>query len=133
MLRRHHDVATGTSLRRTYFRRLCDVSLVSKYDRPIWDVPMTYQLILSETDQFSTPQRPTNDTEIRLTSLKPPSDVLAGILRDSCYWGDEEIDGVKPKRNWPILMTNLNVPDYVETSPWRRNWYANKTDQFQTS
>ena len=28
MLRRHHDVATGTSMRRTYLRRLCDVSLV---------------------------------------------------------------------------------------------------------
>ena len=28
MPRRYHDVATGTSMRRTYLRRLCDVSLV---------------------------------------------------------------------------------------------------------
>ena len=28
MLRRHHEVATGTSMRQTYLRRLCDVSLV---------------------------------------------------------------------------------------------------------
>ena len=30
MLRRHHDVATGTSMRQTYLRRLSDVSLVCK-------------------------------------------------------------------------------------------------------
>ena len=30
MLRHHHDVATGTSIRQTYLRRLCDVSLVRK-------------------------------------------------------------------------------------------------------
>ena len=37
MLRCHHDVATGTSMRRTYLRRLCDVSLA--------DVVATYQLV----------------------------------------------------------------------------------------
>ena len=30
MLRRHHDVSTGTLMRQTYLRRLCDVSLVLK-------------------------------------------------------------------------------------------------------
>ena len=30
MLRRHHDVATGTSMRRTYLRYLCNVSLIRK-------------------------------------------------------------------------------------------------------
>ena len=30
MLRRHHDLATATSMKRTYLRRLCEISLVSK-------------------------------------------------------------------------------------------------------
>ena len=45
MLRRHHDVATGTSIRQTYLRRLCAVSLVRKWNRPIWDVVAMYQLV----------------------------------------------------------------------------------------
>ena len=35
MLRRHHDLATGTSFRRTYFRCLCNVSLVREQNRTI--------------------------------------------------------------------------------------------------
>ena len=35
VLRRHHDVATGTLMRPTYLRRLCDVSLVRSSNRPI--------------------------------------------------------------------------------------------------
>ena len=31
MLRHHHDVSIGTSIRRTYLGRFCDVSLVRKY------------------------------------------------------------------------------------------------------
>ena len=30
MLRRHHDVAIGTSMRRTYLRQLCNISLICK-------------------------------------------------------------------------------------------------------
>ena len=43
MPRHHHNVSTGTSIRRTYLRRFFNVSLVRK-----------------KLDQFETPQRYTN-------------------------------------------------------------------------
>ena len=76
MLRRHRDVATGTSMRRTYFRRLSTSHwYVNKTDqfetsqrRTNWYLSQSDQLntsqrrhnwYLNETDVFETPQRRT--------------------------------------------------------------------------
>ena len=53
-LRQHHDVATGTWKGGIYRRRLCDVSLVRRFNQPIWDVATTYNWYLCETYQFNT-------------------------------------------------------------------------------
>ena len=42
---RHHNVRTGIWMKWTYLRRLCDVSLVGRSNRPIWHDLTTYQLI----------------------------------------------------------------------------------------
>ena len=46
MLRRHQDVATSTSVRRTYLRRVCNISLARKQNWPTWDVVAKYQWLL---------------------------------------------------------------------------------------
>ena len=81
MLRHHQDVATGTSIKRTYLRRLCDVSLILKQNRPIWDFVARYQLVPKWDWPISRRCRDVSTgTLIGVTSLRRRGNVLPGIF-----------------------------------------------------
>ena len=73
------NVSTGTSIRQTYLRRFCNVSLVLKYNQSIWDVVAMTSCYISGTDQLNTLQRRfnwyLNDSDV----FRCRSNVLASV------------------------------------------------------
>ena len=63
---------------------------------------------------------------MRQTPLRRCSDVVVGTLIRLNHRRCWKTYCLVPKRNWPILLTNLKVLEVAETSSRRLNWYVNK-------